>query len=105
MMKKKNNNYFWIIYLGIALLLISIILSFSSTYTREGYVENNNGVEILFCDSSGNLWAWEIETMKEFNEYKKGDKVILTFDINKTEDIVTDDILIKFRKMKKTIDK
>ena len=97
---KKRNNYTWMIYVGIALLLISVILSFSSSYTRKGYVEYNNGEELLFCDEQGNLWAWEIETMKEMTEYKKGDKVVLTFNTNGTDDTPYDDILLSFKKVK-----
>lgn len=78
-------------------ILIIVLLNSMNTYKREAYVENNNGEEIVFTDIRGHMWGWTVET-KEDTELKKGDKVILTFDINQTDTVVEDDILVKIEK-------
>lgn len=84
-----------------ALLLALFTMFFYSTknYSREAFVENNNGEEIIFTDVRGHMWGWIIETTEEYN-LQKGDKVILFFDNNNTDEIVEDDILLKIKKIK-----
>ena len=96
---KRTNNIKEIGYIIIAMSIIIIIyLILASTvlkhYSREAYVENNNGVEIVFTDVRGHMWGWIAETIEE-TKLKEGEKVILTFDDNGTENFVEDDILIQ----------
>ena len=81
----------------IAILFIVLANYLTATYKREAVVEYNNGEEIVLTDVRGHMWGWTVET-KEDTELKKGDKVILTFNINQTDTVVEDDILIKIEK-------
>lgn len=100
MRTKQRQNKTALFLIAICAGLIIVLLIFNnllSTYSREAYVENNNGEELIFSDFYGHLWGWGIETKEEYN-LTKWDKVILTFNNNGTDEDVTDDIIIKVEK-------
>lgn len=79
--------------------LFTIIMVYCNRhYTREAFVESNNGEELVFTDIRGHMWGWTIETIEEF-KLKEGDIVKLKFDTNGTDEIIEDDILIKIKKI------
>lgn len=98
-----TNKALIILKLALALYIIFFIIFFvniNNHYTREAYVESNNGEELILTDIRGHRWGWTIETLEEF-QLKENDIVKLKFDNNGTDEIVEDDILIKIKKIKK----
>lgn len=85
----------------LAIIISSMLLldHFVKRYSREASVAFNNGEQLVFEDIKGNLWGWTIESLDDFL-LSEGDKVILIFNDNGTEDNITDDILIKIKKKK-----
>lgn len=81
----------------IFLCIMGIVGQITRYYSREAYVEYNNGEELVFTDIRGHMWGWTIENKEDFS-LAKGDKVILKFDTNGTEEKVEDDILIQIIK-------
>ena len=81
----------------IFILVMFFIGQLTKSYSREAYVEYNNGEEIVFTDVHGHMWGWTIETKEEYL-LAKGDKVILTFNNNGTDEVIEDDILTKIKK-------
>lgn len=99
-MKKTNSTEIRYIIITMSIIIITYLILASTVlrhYSREAYVENNNGIEIVFTDVYGNMWGWIIETIEE-TKLEEGEKVILTFDDNGTENFIEDDILIKIEK-------
>lgn len=97
-----TNKALIILKLALALYIISFVIYFANNinyYTREAYVESNNGEELILTDIRGHMWGWSIETLEEFR-LKENDIVKLKFDNNGTDEIVEDDILIKIKKIK-----
>lgn len=78
----------------------SLLLNTGKQYSREAYIETNTQEKITFNDTWGHKWEWTIEEEieEEIKTLSKGDKVILTFDINGTYDFIDDDILKKVEK-------
>lgn len=98
-----TNKALIILTLALALYIIFLIIFFvniNNHYTREAYVESNNGEELILTDIRGHRWGWTIETLEEF-QLKENDIVKLKFDNNGTDEIVEDDILIKIKRIKK----
>ena len=94
----KNKNICIIIIC--CLIMIITIITFNtlfSSYSREAYVESNKNNIITFIDLQGNSWTYEAITTEE-QIFKPWDKVVLTFDTNKTDDNIFDDILKKVEK-------
>lgn len=81
----------------IFLCIMGIVGQVTRYYSRGAYVEYNNGEELVFTDIRGHMWGWTIEDKEDFS-LAKGDKVILKFDTNGTEENVEDDILIQITK-------
>lgn len=99
-MKRTNNTEIGCIIIAMSIIIIIYLILASTAlrhYSREAYVENNNGVEIVFTDIYGHMWGWIAETIEE-TKLEEGEKVILTFDDNGTENFIEDDILIKIEK-------
>ena len=96
-----TNKALIILKLALALSIISFVIYFANinNYSREAYVESNNGEELVLTDIRGHRWGWTIETLEEF-QLKENDIVKLKFDNNGTDEIVEDDILIKIKKNK-----
>lgn len=63
--------------------------------TIEATVSTENEI-IVFTDSTGNSWEWELE---ENENYRNNEKVLLVFNTKGTENI-EDDILIQINKRK-----
>lgn len=98
-----TNKVLIILKLALALYIISFVIYFANInnyYTREAYVESNNGEELILTDVRGHRWGWTVETLEEF-QLKENDIVKLKFDNNGTDEIVEDDILIKIKRIKK----
>ena len=62
-------------------------------YNHDAIVTEVNGDDVLFEDSTGNLWEYEEEG------YKVGDKVRLTFYTNHTDNNRLDDEITKIKRM------
>ena len=86
-----------ILFTIISFTAIFVINNTGKHYSRETYVQFNNGEKIIFNDTWDNNWSWIISN-KEESLLSIGEKVTLTFDTNKTYDFVDDDILIKIEK-------
>lgn len=100
MIKKENakrNMILLISTITIFILVMFFVGQLTKNYSREAYVEYNNGEEIVFTDVRGHMWGWTIETKEEYS-LAKGDKVILTFNNNGTDEVIEDDILTKIKK-------
>lgn len=95
--KQTRKTFIICVCCAIAILVVVLLNYFTATYKREAYVEYNNGEEIVFTDVRGHIWGWTVEA-EEDTKLKENDKVILTFNINQTETVVEDDILIKIEK-------
>lgn len=96
----KMNKISRMLIVVLLVVLVAIFLYGSGKYSREAYVENNNGEEIIFTDVRGHRWGWFIETIEE-HSLKPGNKVILFFDTNGTDEIIEDDILKKVKILNK----
>lgn len=94
-----NKNSKVLITIMLLLILFTVFFYSTRNYSREAFVENNNGEEIVFTDIRGHMWGWTIETVEEYN-LQKGDKVILFFNNNYTDELITDDVLLKIKKIK-----
>ena len=83
---------------GILLLFCFIILpgiagAIECHYNYDAIVTEVKGDEVLFEDSTGNLWEYEDEG------YKVGDKVRLTFYTNHTDNNRLDDEITKIKRI------
>lgn len=87
---------FGIIITLLILVLLKVVIS--SNYSREAYLDNEEGNVLTFIDAYGHLWQWEKEGNEDFHTFEK---VKLTFFNNHTDDIIEDDILIKIEKIEK----
>ena len=80
----------------ICVLLVTIfVMSFNRYYSRSAYVSEVKGDVIQLIDGRGHIWEWEKEKNESFN---LGEKVLIKFDNNKTDEEVTDDIIISIEK-------
>ena len=101
-MKEKKLAILFIIGILAVLLLGGFFVEKTTRYySREAYVELNDGEKIAFADTWGHKWTWAINDNKNNLSLTKGEKVVLTFDINKTYDDVNDDVLIKITREEK----
>lgn len=103
-MKGKKITILFIIGLLVVFFLVGFFAEkITQHYSREAYVELNDGEKIVFTDTWGHKWTWTAQNINDKNNLSltKGEKVILTFDINKTYDDVNDDILVQITKEEK----
>ena len=84
----------------IGFVVTSLLLNVGKQYSRDGYVELNNGEKIVLNDTWGHKWTWAIEEeeKEEIKALTKGEKVNLIFDTQRTYDFVDDDVLVGIKK-------
>lgn len=86
---------------GIILAILLFIIpggiagTLEARYSDTAIIRSINGGEILVEDSRGNLWTYTL------HDYKVGDKVVVTWDTQHTDDEIEDDKITKIKKIKR----
>jgi hypothetical protein len=93
-MFKSENQKIILVILCFLLAVAILVTMFPREYSRSAYVGEIRGEVVKLVDGFGNVWEWT----KEKENFVLGEKVILTFNNNGTEEDVKDDIIIRIDK-------